>query len=128
MDKVFYNKLIRDKIPAKIRSRGEQYKIRRVSDDQEFEQELLKKIVEEATALSQVRTREHLLDELSDLLAVLDELQRHEKISATELLKAKKINIAKKGGFKKRIFLHWSSDMGYRSNETPQGTRIKNKK
>lgn len=125
MNRVFYNKLIRDKIPQKIADNGEKYKTRFISDDQEFEQELLKKVLEEASAVSRARTKEELVDELSDLMAVIQELQKQNKISDKELKRTINKNFDKKGGFSKRLFLHWSSDNNYRSNESPQGTRIK---
>lgn len=128
MNRVFYNKLIRDKIPQKILNNGEKYRTRVIVDDQEFEQELLKKVFEEASAVSRARTREDLVDELADLMAVIRALQDHKKISDKALKKSISQNFAKKGGFSKRLFLHWSSDTDYKSNESPQGTRIKNKK
>lgn len=121
--KVYYNKLIRDKIADKIIGLGEQCEIRTLSDDQEYEQELLKKVAEEAGALSRARTRDDLLDEISDLMEVLDALKNHFKISDAELAKARETNVAKKGKFEQRVFLHWSSDMSYKSNETPQGIK-----
>lgn len=128
MNRVFYNKLIRDKIPQKILNSRGKYKIRAISDDQEFEQELLKKVFEEASAVSRSRTKEDLVDELADLMAVIRALQKHGKISDKELKKAISRNFAQKGGFSKRLFLHWSSDINYKSNESPQGTRIKSKR
>ncbi|HXK41087.1 MAG: hypothetical protein A3D52_01670 [Candidatus Taylorbacteria bacterium RIFCSPHIGHO2_02_FULL_44_36] len=125
MNRVFYNKLIRDKIPQKILNNKGKYKTRVISDDQEFEQELLKKVLEEASAVSRARTGGDLVEELADLVAVIQALQKHEKITDKELKEAVSRNFAKKGGFSKRLFLHWSSDTGYKSNESPQGTRIK---
>lgn len=121
--RVYYNKLIRDKIPDKIRGLGEQCEVRELTDDQEFEQELLKKVAEEAGALSRARSRNDLLDEFADLMEVLDALRAHEKISEEELKAARAKNESKKGAFTKRHFLHWSSDMNYKSNETPQGLK-----
>jgi predicted house-cleaning noncanonical NTP pyrophosphatase (MazG superfamily) len=125
LNRVFYNKLIRDKIPEKILGKGSKCETRVLSDDQEFQQELLKKVAEEAGALSRVRGREDLLDEIADLLEVLDALKRLEGISEVELKQIRKNNVARKGGFAKRLFLHWSSDKDYKSNETPQGVKKK---
>ncbi len=121
--RVYYNKLIRDKIEDKIVGLGEKCEVRELTDDQEFEQELLKKVAEEAGALSRARTREDLLDEFADLMTVLDALKAHVKLSDEELAKAREENVAKKGKFQKRHFLHWSSDQNYKSNETPQGLK-----
>lgn len=124
--RVYYNKLIRDNIADKIRGKGEECEVRELSDDQEFEQELLKKVAEEAGALSRARSREDLLDELADLMEVLDALKSHTKPTDEELNAAREESAAKKGRFEKRHFLHWSSDQGYKTNKTPQG--IQNKK
>lgn len=121
MSRVYYNKLIRDKIPEKIESKGEKYEVRTISDDQEYEQELLKKVTEEASALSCVRSREEFIDEYADLIIVLKALTSLKKFSSSEIEEAINKNIDKKGGFNKRHFLHWSADTDYKSNETPQG-------
>ena len=42
-NKIFYNKLVRDKIQDKIESKGEQCEVREITDDNEFQQELLKR-------------------------------------------------------------------------------------
>lgn len=121
--KVYYNKLIRDGIEAKILSKGEQLETRTLTDAQEFEQELLKKVAEEAVALSRVRSKAEFLDEYADLMAVLTELRAVLNVSDAELNAALEENLARKGGFAKRLFLRWSSDSGYTSNETPQGLK-----
>jgi predicted house-cleaning noncanonical NTP pyrophosphatase (MazG superfamily) len=123
MGRVYYNKLIRDKVPAKIEGKGEQCEVRSIADDQEYEQELLKKVSEEAQALSRVRSREEFLDEYADLMAVLDALRELKKCSDAEIIETYERNVAKKGLFTKRYFLHWSSDTDYTSNETPQGMK-----
>ncbi|MEZ4199996.1 MAG: hypothetical protein R3B69_00090 [Candidatus Paceibacterota bacterium] len=81
--KVFYNKLVRDNIKDKIEAKGEACSIRELSIDSEFEQELLKKVAEEASALSRVRTRQGFLDEYADLMIVLDALTKHLEIFAS---------------------------------------------
>lgn len=121
--RVFYNKLIRDGIPDKIAKNGEEFEVRTLSDDQEFEQELLKKVNEEAGALSHVRTREDFLAEYADLMVVLDALTKHLEFSEADIKLALEENMMKKGGFAKRLFLLWSSDSAYKSNETPQGLK-----
>lgn len=121
MGKVFYNKLIRDRIKDKIEGKGELCDVRVITEDDEFEQELLKKVVEEASALSRARTREEFLHEYSDLMVVLDALTQYLEFSEADIKDAMTLNIDKKGFFKLRHFLHWSDDNGYKSNESPQG-------
>jgi len=121
MFRVYYNKLVRDKIPEKIRNKKEKCEVRTLSDNQEYEQELLKKVLEEATALSRVRSREKFLDEYADLMVVLKTLTSLRGFSLDDTEEAIDKNMKKKGRFDKRYFLHWSADSGYKSNETPQG-------
>ena len=118
-----YNKLVRDNIKDKIEAKGEACSIRELSIDSEFEQELLKKVAEEASALSRVRTRQGFLDEYADLMIVLDALTKHLEFSPADIEVALKENLERKGGYDRRHFLNWSADTDYESNETPQGIR-----
>lgn len=120
--RVYYNKLIRDNIPEKIANLHEECEVREITDEQEFEQELLKKVVEEAQGVAKASSRGELLGELADLYAVLQELKSFHTIGEQEFAVIRTKNLEKKGGFTRRLFLHWSSDSGYKSNETPQGT------
>lgn len=121
INRVYYNKLIRDNIPAKIEAKHEKCEVRKVTDVQEFQQELFKKIQEEAASLSMSRTREEFLEEYCDLMMVLDTLIHQLEIPREELIAARKDNLLKKGGYKHGHYLHWSADVGYRSNESVQG-------
>ncbi len=123
MSKIYYNKLIRDLVPEKIKAKGEDCAVRRIEDDAELEQELLKKVIEEASALAHARSREEFLAEYADLMAVLDALTAGLEISEAEIKVAISDNVAKKGLYKERHFLHWSDDSDYQSNETPQGIK-----
>ncbi|MFM2423936.1 MAG: hypothetical protein RLZZ70_325 [Candidatus Parcubacteria bacterium] len=122
MSRVYYNKLVRDGIEAKIKNKGEACEVRVITDSAEFEQELRKKIKEEADGLAMTTTRAEFLQEYADLMVVLDALTQHYEISEAELKIAMTENVTKKGLFKARHFLHWSDAGAYKSNETPQGT------
>jgi predicted house-cleaning noncanonical NTP pyrophosphatase (MazG superfamily) len=121
MKKVFYNKLVRDGIKAKIERNGETCAMRVLEDNEEFEQELLKKVREEAEGLAKASSRAEFLEEYADLMAVLDALTQQLEISEAEIRVAITENVAKKGLYKERHFLHWSAAGEYKSNETPQG-------
>lgn len=123
MSKVFYNKLVRDNIKGIIEAKNESCDVRVIASDEEFEQELMKKIVEEAKALSMVRTRAEFLAEVTDLMIVLDTLNDHMKFDEAEVEAAMQSNIARKGLYQNRHFLHWSDDKTYESNESPQGIK-----
>jgi predicted house-cleaning noncanonical NTP pyrophosphatase (MazG superfamily) len=121
MSKVYYNKLVRDGIKDKIEGNGETCEVRVLTENEEFEQELLKKVREEAEGLSKAKSREEFLAEYADLMAVLDALTQLLEISEADIRVAITENVAKKGLYKERHFLHWSAVGKYESNETPQG-------
>ncbi len=121
INRVYYNKLIRDNVPAKIEAKHQQCEYRKITDVQELQQELFKKIKEEAASLSMSRTKEEFLEEYSDLMVVLETLIRQLEISKEELIEVRKDNLIKKGGYKHGYFLNWSADVDYRSNESVQG-------
>ena len=123
MKKVYYNKLVRDLIQAKIERRREGYSIRTIDDPDEFEQELLKKVTEEAAALAAASSRQEFLSEYADLMVVLDALTHHLEFSEADIKTALADNVEKKGFYKNRHFLHWSEAGDYKSNETPQGLK-----
>lgn len=119
--RVYYNKLVRDNIPDKIKAKGEHCEVRAAYDMHEFQQELMKKIKEEAASLSMARTKEEFLGEYCDLMVVLETILAQLEISHDELQAAREDNLLKKGGYKHQHFLVWSDDVGYSSNESPQG-------
>lgn len=119
--RVYYNKLVRDNIPDIIKGKREHCEVRRITDVQEFQQELFKKIREEAASLSMARSKEEFLEEYADLMAVLEEIVVQLNISTDELRQVRSENLLRKGRYKHQHFLLWSEDVGYKSNETPQG-------
>lgn len=121
MSRVYYNKLVRDMIPQKIHRKGEEYEVRKLEDDSEYEQELLKKVIEEAGGVAMSKSREEFLTEYADLMVVLDALTQHYGFSEADIKVSMSENVAKKGFYKERYFLHWSAAGDYQSNETPQG-------
>ena len=121
INRIYYNKLIRDNIPAKIEAKHQNCDIRKITDVQEFQQELFKKIKEEAASLSMCRTKEEFLEEYSDLMVVIDTLVKQLEISTDELISARKANLLHKGAYKHAHYLNWSDDVNYRSNESVQG-------
>lgn len=119
--KIYYNKLVRDNIPNIIAAKREKCEIRPITDMQEFQQELFKKIKEEATSLAMTRSKEEFLDEYADLMVVLETIVQQLEIPREDLVKAREENLLRKGRYKQQHFLVWSDDVGYKSNETPQG-------
>lgn len=124
INRIYYNKLVRDNIPSKIAAKREEYSVRNITDVQELQQELFKKIREEAASLSMSRTTEEFLEEYSDLMVVLETLIKQLEIPRDDIIKARQENLLKKGQYKHGYFLHWSADVGYQSNESPQGIAL----
>ena len=121
INRIYYNKLVRDHVPAKIEAKRIECDIRKISDVQELQQELFKKVQEEAASLAMTRTKEAFLEEYSDLMVVLDTLIKQLEIPKEELIEARKANLLEKGAYKHGHYLHWSADVDYRSNESVQG-------
>lgn len=84
---------------------------------QEFEKALIVKIEEEAGGIIEAETREKFIEELTDLLSVIDEVKKVKRIKPVELQSVQRMNMKKKGGFSRRLWLVWSEDDGYKTNE-----------
>ncbi len=126
MKKIFYRKLVRDKIPAVIRKHGGAYRIQRLSP-KKFQYELLRKVGEEASALPRLRQRDEIASELGDVLDVIAQLQTTFKISNTAIRTSRRQAMKRKGGFRTRTFLVWAEDTGYRTNERRNVRRTSSK-
>lgn len=124
INRVYYNKLVRDNIPSKIEAKHEKCEVRNITDVQEFQQELFKKIKEEAASLAMSRNKQEFLEEYSDLMVVLETLISQLEIPREDLIAARKENLLTKGRYKHAYFLSWSADVGYKSNESPQGIAL----
>jgi predicted house-cleaning noncanonical NTP pyrophosphatase (MazG superfamily) len=119
--RVYYNKLVRDNIPSKIEGRHESCEYRKITDVQELQQELFKKIKEEASSIAMVRDKAEFLEEYSDLMVVLETLIQQLDITKEEVIAVRKENLIRKGAYKHGYYLSWSADVDYKSNESPQG-------
>ena len=105
--KYYHQKLIRDKIPEKIKEAGGDYEVR-ILDGKEFEKELKKKLVEESKELSKA-PKEELLNELADVLELTKSIASHFKIHFSKVEKFQEEKRDKRGAFKKKLFLVWST-------------------
>lgn len=93
-----YNKLVRDKIPEILDAKGISYE-KRIASDEEYKNELIKKLGEEAEEF----LAESSSEELADVLEVLDALLKLSDYKDVEDIKAKKR--AERGGFDEKIIL-----------------------
>lgn len=116
MKKIHYNKLIRDRIPDVMDENGAEYKVKKLNQKQ-FRKELLKKVGEEASALPNLKIKKDILKEIADVIAVIDEIKTEFNINEREIKNELKKAHNKKGGFNERLYLYWSSDTGYKTNE-----------
>ena len=99
--KYVYNKLVRDKIPQeinKIEGRKANYK---TLNENQYLQELDKKLFEEAHEFIE----EHSVEELGDLMEVILAIMEAKNISMEEVENARELKKNKKGAFKDKIYL-----------------------
>lgn len=120
MEKIYYNKLCRDKVPEIIRAKGFDCEIREV-DHAEYRREIVRKIFEEASGVSNHTSREHLLKELADLLITINALKHEFDITDEEVTEAMTKSLVEKGGYDKRLYISWSSDTEYSSHDQGRG-------
>jgi predicted house-cleaning noncanonical NTP pyrophosphatase (MazG superfamily) len=95
-----YGKLVRDNIPNIIEASG-QKAITHVAEDQEFEQALRNKFVEEAEEFRQSGS----IDELADALEVMSALVQIKGFTWQQLRDARTKKFLERGGFHGRIIL-----------------------
>lgn len=117
MKKVIYEKLVRDGVPEFLTKIGKAFEIREMEDDELFERELLRKVIEEAEELSIAKGRDSVIQEIGDLLEVIDALKARNGITDAEATAAKTDRAMARGGFSKRIMLLWSEDDGYEAGK-----------
>ena len=99
--KYTYNKLVRDKIPMninKIEGRKANYKI---LNDDEYMEELNKKLFEEAYEF----TEAYSVEELGDLMEVITSIMKFKNITMEQVEHAMVVKRNKKGGFSEKIYL-----------------------
>ncbi len=99
-----YNKLIRNKIPQIIKANGK-IPTTRILPEDEYIQELCKKIQEELTEYIEAKTTPDKLEELSDLLELINALAQHEGTTLEEINNIRKKKAEERGGFSNRVFL-----------------------
>jgi predicted house-cleaning noncanonical NTP pyrophosphatase (MazG superfamily) len=100
-----YPKLVRDLIPDIIESHGEISKTRIAKDNDEFRVYLLAKMVEESNELKNTKNKDHLVEELADIMEIIDTILGLENLSLEDIRNIQKEKKEKRGGFEKRIIM-----------------------
>ncbi len=95
-----YNKLVRDKIPEKIKKNNE-IPIVEILDDAQYLKQLKLKLAEELDEY--LRSGE--IDELADLQEAMYAILKHENIDIADFEKIRTDKVSKNGAFEKRFFL-----------------------
>ncbi len=103
-DIVEYNKIVRDKIPKQIESRGERVESIQLKGDA-LVLALKRKLVEEAYEALDARSGEDLVSELADLHEVVLALLTVIRSSVAELENERKEKRRRRGGFTERMML-----------------------
>jgi predicted house-cleaning noncanonical NTP pyrophosphatase (MazG superfamily) len=95
-----YDKAIRDKIPEIIQKDGHSCSVKALSDE-EFLEQLEKKLSEEVTEYQNDKNPE----ELADILEVIYRIAQLKGVSKEELEKIRIKKSEERGGFEKNLFL-----------------------
>ncbi len=120
MEKIYYNKLCRDKIPEIIKAKGFDCHVRIVDHD-EYKREIVRKVFEEASGVSNHADHGHMVAEIADLIITLEAVKKEFGVTEEEVATAVAKSLAEKGAYDERYYLSWSSDTEYSSNERGSG-------
>ena len=120
MEKIYYNKLCRDKIPSIIKSKGFDCHVR-VVDHDEYKREIVRKVFEEASGVSNHADHQHMVAEIADLIITLEAVKKEFGVTNEEVEAAVAKSLSEKGAYDERYYLSWSSDTEYSSNERGNG-------
>ena len=95
-----YNKLVRDKIPEIILKDNE-LPTTRILNDEEYIQELNKKLQEEVSEYLEAEN----IEEMVDILEVISAILEHKGVSYDEIEEKRIKKATKRGAFKEKIYL-----------------------
>ena len=105
MRKFLQNKLWRDKTPDMMKqNHGSIIHWRRL-DDNQFNEQLRLKLLEEADEVRLAKSKEDLVGELADVFEVLDNLCKLNNIAKDEVIAAQVVKAEKRGGFGERMYV-----------------------
>jgi predicted house-cleaning noncanonical NTP pyrophosphatase (MazG superfamily) len=99
-----YNKLVRDKIPQIIESKGKEFSTK-ILNDEDYKKYLKEKAYEELDEYCAAETDEEAVEELADLMEVIRALAKHHGSTIEEIEALRKDKAEKRGGFQEKVFL-----------------------
>jgi len=98
-----YDKLVRDRIPERIKAKGEPVSFH-VADEKEYWEKLKLKLAEEVAEFAANES----LEEIADLYEVIDAIIVHKKFDRNEIADVKMKKATERGRFDDRIILEES--------------------
>lgn len=100
-----YPKLVRDKIPEIVAKQGKKATIRILSNDKEYLEYMLSKLIEEATELAKAENTDNQVEELADVMEVFESILKLQKLTLADIAKVQDQKREKRGGFKERLLM-----------------------
>jgi predicted house-cleaning noncanonical NTP pyrophosphatase (MazG superfamily) len=99
-----YNKLVRDKIPQIIESKGKEFSTK-ILNDEDYIKYLKEKAYEELDEYCAAETDGEAVEELADLLEVIRALAKQHGSTFKEVESVRKEKAMKRGGFQEKLLL-----------------------
>lgn len=100
-----YPKLVRDNIPQIVSEKtGKEVKTR-IMEDEEYRTFLLRKVVEEAQELADAKDKQHISEELADIMELIDTILEVNGLSLEEIREVQKAKADVRGGFRGKILM-----------------------
>jgi len=98
-------KLVRDRIPEIIKHNNGKTPITRILNEEEYEQRLLDKLIEEAQEVKGANQGEERVEELADIMEIVKAIAELEGKTLEDIEEIRKSKADERGGFEKRILL-----------------------